>query len=379
MADDQVVKLMYFSESLGVGGAEKYVCQLIRGLEQERYRISFVCPDKGPLLSLLQDLELLETEVLRLEPVKGPSDLAGLWRQRKFFRQHRPDLVHFNMPNPYASQYSIVAARSAAIRRMVATFHVPPKQPTDTFKGRRLERLEFRLLKRVIAVSEGCKRQLLNNFPTRPDRVVTIHNGINADDFGSAADPIEKRRDFNLEPDTPVVGVVGRMSTEKGHKYLIDAAPKIAAQVPGVKFLLVGEGPCLPDLIEQCKSLGMRQDTIFAGFREDVAEILSVCDVAVVPSLYESFGFAVLEAMLMGKPVVGTNVEGIPELLADGETGLLVPPADPDKLAEAIIDLLRDRAKAHRMGENGKQRSQRFSFDATLAKTKALYEELLRG
>jgi len=160
-----------------------------------------------------------------------------------------------------------------------------------------------------------------------------------------------------------VIGSVGRIAPIKGHKYLIQAAEKVIKEVANAKFLIVGDGPIRDEMEELSVRLGLDERVIFTGMREDVPEVLSIMDVFVLPSINEGMGRALVEAMAMGLPCVASSVGGVPEVVTDGETGLLVPAEDPSALAEAIIRLAKDKKLAQKIAKAG-QRKARSDFGA---------------
>ena len=174
--------------------------------------------------------------------------------------------------------------------------------------------------------------------------------------------------------------MVGSLYGVKGHRYLLEAAPSVLKACPSTVFLIAGRGECETALREQARSLGIDAQVRFLGFRQDVPALLAICDVFVLPSLSEGLSIAILEAMAAARPVVTTRVGGNPELVVDGETGVLVEPADARRLASAVIRILTDPAEARRLGENGLSRVRgRFNIGAMVREYEATYDAALRG
>jgi glycosyltransferase involved in cell wall biosynthesis len=187
------------------------------------------------------------------------------------------------------------------------------------------------------------------------------------------------RRALGLPPQAPVILTVARFAPQKGHQVLLEAIPTVLAHQPAAQFLWVGDGPLLPALRARAKSLGVGNHLHFLGRRDDVPELLGAADLFVLPSRFEGLPLAVLEAMAAGLPVVGTQVCGTQEAVADGRTGQLVPPDDPPALANAITALLSQPALAARFGAAGQQRFARlFGAGRMAQETADLYGELLR-
>jgi glycosyltransferase involved in cell wall biosynthesis len=176
------------------------------------------------------------------------------------------------------------------------------------------------------------------------------------------------------DAERPIVLAVGRLDAQKGHAYLLAAA----ADIPDALFVFVGEGRERSALEAQARALGVAERVRFLGHRDDVPDLLAACDVFVLPSRYEGLPLSVLEAMAAARPVVATAIEGTDEIVRHGETGLLVPPAAPSALAEAIRAVLADRALATRMGQAGRARVGReFSMSRMIDEVTGVYDELL--
>jgi glycosyltransferase involved in cell wall biosynthesis len=210
------------------------------------------------------------------------------------------------------------------------------------------------------------------------DKVVVVHNGMNPVELPPAGRIETVRRELGLDG-LPVILVLARLHEEKGHEVLIRALPEIMSRTGRLKVLLAGEGPHEKRLREQVRDRGLEGAVVFLGKRQDVPELLSVSSVVVLPSLAESFGFASLEAMSLGKPVVATRVGGSAEVIRDGITGLLVAPNDARELASAVYQVLEDPEWVSRASHNGPRRAKRFSVENMIGGYQAVYSDLLRA
>jgi glycosyltransferase involved in cell wall biosynthesis len=182
--------------------------------------------------------------------------------------------------------------------------------------------------------------------------------------------------DYGIPEDAPIVGVVARLEAEKGHRTLIDAWPDVLAAVPNAWLLVIGEGSERDALEAQAASLGVSERVVFTGRREDVPAVTAALDVAVLPSYREAQGLSVLEAMALSRPVVASNVGGIPEMIEDGVTGLLVPPNDCSALATAIVKLLTDHPYADMIAKRGHDLvHDRFCVELMVNSIESLYDE----
>jgi glycosyltransferase involved in cell wall biosynthesis len=212
-------------------------------------------------------------------------------------------------------------------------------------------------------------------------RFAVIPNGVDLSRFATPPPPCSFRRELGVPREAPLIGVVARLEPEKGHAVLLDAWPEVAAAVPEARLVIVGEG-------SQCEALRAAVDAmprdaarrvIFTGRRDDISALTAELAVAVLPSLREAQGISLLEAMARRVPVVASAVGGIPEVVTDGVSGLLVPPSDPPALARELIRLARSAALRRRLGEAGYDTVRdRFSIDAQVRRTQAIYDEELR-
>jgi glycosyltransferase involved in cell wall biosynthesis len=188
---------------------------------------------------------------------------------------------------------------------------------------------------------------------------------------------VRERNEWGWPPGAPVVGTVARLHRQKGIIYLLRAAPRILAAFPDARIAVVGEGPRGESLRREARRRGLESRFLFLGERQDAASILSLFDIFVLPSLWEGLPFVLVEASTLAKPIVATAVDGTPEVIADGKTGLLVPPGDPGALAEAVIRLLKDREEARRLGETARALvPPRFPLRRMVEQTQSLYLEL---
>ena len=236
-----------------------------------------------------------------------------------------------------------------------------------------------RFTKKTIAVSESVKESCVKKRNMSRDRIFVIHNGIPINELiNPEEEQIQKeKKNYNINPDAKVIGTVARLREEKGVKFIIKSMPKILDVFPNIILYIAGDGPLRQELENLSKDIGVGNKVIFTGFQRDIAKVLSVIDIFVASSLTEGFGLVVVEAMAMAKPIVATKVGGILEILKDGETGLFIPPKDPESLAEKIIYLLQNEEKARYLGEKAKEESKRYDINNYVEKLGKSYLELM--
>ncbi|HHY93851.1 MAG TPA: glycosyltransferase family 4 protein [Firmicutes bacterium] len=363
------MRVLHVITDTNVGGGGRYLLNLLSAPAFAGLKVQVACP-QGELSRRLERLGVSRADISGRD-VSMSGRLVG--ELLRVMRRFRPHVVH-----THASLAGRLAARLLRIP-VVYTKHnvvripspegvVPP--PAGTVK-RLFNRLSGMLLSdRIIAVSAGVQAELLE-AGFSPRQVVHIPNGIDLRPFARFSLPA---RTFRYR-----VGTVARLSRQKGLPYLIEAAARVLAAEPRATFLIGGQGPEEPRLREMIESQGLEGRVTLAGFVDDVPGFLENLDVYVLSSLYEGLPLATLEAMAAALPVVATSVGGVPEAVEDGVTGLLVPSRDPVALAEAILALLRDPARADALGRAGRRRVE-VEFDARLMAERvvALYREVAR-
>jgi L-malate glycosyltransferase len=285
--------------------------------------------------------------------------------------QEQPDVVHAHDPHGVAMaalalSMSTRAAKPPLIAARRVDFHL---------KGNALSRWKYRQVDCFICASEFIRRMLIGDGVDER-RLVTVHEGI---DLGrvEAAPPADLHGEFWLPRDAPVVGSVAALVPHKGHRHLVDAAALVVQKVPDTRFVIAGDGELRGSLERQIKDLALEKHVLLAGFRPDVLSVHKAFDIFVMSSTTEGLGTSLLDAMACAKPVVATSAGGIPEVVVDRQTGILVPPRDHEALARAIIALLRDERAREAMGAEGLLRvRERFSAERMVHETLGVYERV---
>jgi glycosyltransferase involved in cell wall biosynthesis len=365
--------VVYFTDSDAVGGAEQSLLLLMSRLDRTSWRptlLHYGGAGIQPLVGAAAKLHVPDAVVARL---RGRRDLRAFTRLVGVLRRHRPAVFHANLNSPDSCRHALMAAALARVPVIVATQHFGCV-PTERRKLR--HRIALTGVDRFIAVSHDSAARLRRALGGGADRVVVIHNGISLERFeaGQPAVATQAERGNGNATSSPVALTVGRLVEGKGHRFLLQAA----ALIPELRLVFVGEGPARSALEAQARALGIADRTQFAGWRDDVPTLLSACDVFVLPSLFEGHPLSALEAMAAGKPVVASDAGGTREAVSHGETGFLVPAADPVALADAITAVVRHRSLARRMGAAGRERvHQGFTAEMMARRVTGLYDELL--
>jgi len=237
-----------------------------------------------------------------------------------------------------------------------------------------IERLMAKITRKVLVLSEQEKKDYLMLKIGMENKFILVRNGIDINKFNKI---IGERRKFGIRNDAIVITVIARLEPVKGVIYFIRAMKNIVPRFSNVVGLIVGYGTLYAQLLREVIILGLKDYVRFLGWREDIPEILSISDIVVVPSLTEGFGIVVLEAYASGKPVIATNVGGLPEIVENNVSGLLVPPQDSETLAEAIIKLVVDKNLREAMGRRGRIKSEQFSLENMYKKLEEVYTKCL--
>ncbi len=356
-----------------IGGAERELLLILDRLPEFGYRAVVVCPDGGPLVEELNRRAISRRSVL-LPPwrklVSYPQRAAAVRRLRDVILAERPALLHVN--DIWWVPQTLRAAEGAEIPVLA---HV-----RQEIEPRKVRRYELGQLDQVLPVSRQI-RSSLEVGGIQPERLRTLYSGIDLKRFLSSGDGREIRHHFGIQVASPVVGTVANLSPRKGYEVMIRALPVILDSWPDTQYLIIGAGePAYERTVRSLvKVLQLEKHVRFVGFQESVSRYLAAMDVYVHPALMEGFGIALLEAMAMCKPVVATATGGVPEIVRDGETGILVPPGDADALARAVVNLLADSPRRVAFGQAGRDRlASRFTVDAMLSQLTAVYETLIR-
>lgn len=368
--------LLVLTTTLGGTGLHAY--HLAKDLNRSKFDVALAY---GPGQPLDRDIERLGVPIHHLSMVRSLSpftNLRGLIQLYRLMRREKFDLV--------CSQCSIagclarVAAKMAGVPVSIFIIQLYASHDYVRPMKRRLylwiERVMDLFTDHYVAVSHAMKEEGLRKRIVPQEKVSVIYNAIDPRPYDQAP-ARNARRSLGIDPDCRVVGTISRLERQKGIPYLLRAIALVREAVPDVRALIVGDGPLRTQMEDLAHTLGVARNVMFTGWRRDTADLLACMDVFCLCSLWESFGFVLVEAMAMKRPVVATRVGGIPEVVEDGRTGFLVSPEDPDALAQKVLTLLRDPALARRFGEAGRTRmEEHFSIGRMVAKYEGLFSEL---
>jgi glycosyltransferase involved in cell wall biosynthesis len=334
-------------------------------LDRTRYELRALSLSAG---SAVQRLRALGVGV---EVIDEADDAVALRELAAWLRREEIDLVHAHMFR--AEVLGTRAAVAAGVPVIMATVHSSRvRSPEDVAVLAELTPAMDRLIVPSAAIARKVAAEGRGDAP-----FAVIPNGVDLSRFATPA-RCAFRREFGVPPAVPLLGVVARLEPEKGHRYLLEAMPAILSAAPDAWLAVVGEGSEGASLQQLAAALGVTDRVVFTGRRDDVAALTADLTVAVLPSLREAQGISILEAMARRVPVVASAVGGIPEVIRSGVDGILVPPAEPAALADALGSLLADPALRRRIGEAGYATVRdRFSIDAQVKRIELVYDEEL--
>ena len=370
------IVLAELAGSSSYGGGERYLELLFGRLDRARYRPLLICPEPGSFVGRMKERGV-ETHLVHLAPLFNP---IALWRlTRLLVREH---VTILQTHGARANFYGRIAGRLAGVPVIISTIHNSLKDykvsPLTRWLYTVLLRLTLPLVHRILCVSEAKRGDLIEECPAAAAKAHTVYNGVDLSAFSSQPNHQKVRQELGVT-EGPVLVMVARLTEQKGHRYLLQALSCLLETWPQLCCLFVGEGELQDALRRMAIDLGVERACRFVGVREDIPDILTAADVFVLPSLSEGFPFVLLEALAMGCPVVASRVNGVPELIEDHKTGLLVPPRDPQALARAIRDMLDDRRAALRMGAAGRALvRERFTVNRMVANTTAIFDAAMQ-
>jgi len=353
-------------------GAEMVLVEVAARLNRERFKVicGLLTPDTEGLIPAG-----LATVNFRMPGLNG-------WVWLRFFLQlcwviyrQRVDLIHVNSYVP--GNYARLAAALMQVPIVIDHWHGFSR---FSRKRRFICRFLARFTDLSLAVSQGVKDYLVKEIGLAPEKIRVLANGVDIAAIDAARPRAEIRRELGLPANAPIIGLVGRLDHwGKGHKELFAAMARLTARYP-VQALIVGGGRREAEIQQAAADLGLAGQVHFLGSRQDVPELLHAMDIFVLPSYSEGLSLALMEAMAAGLPVIATTVGGNPELVTDGETGLLIPSKDADALAAALERLLADPTEAKAMGEKARRQVEaNYSLERVGTEINGIYEELVEG
>ncbi|MEW6173588.1 MAG: glycosyltransferase [Bacillota bacterium] len=342
------------------GGMKRHLINLLEYTDKERFE-PLVAGPPGETLSEAAESGIRVFAVSLPGELNPAQDAGTILRLARMLQKEKAAILH-----AHGSKAGLVGRLAARLARTPVVFFTAHnsifyeqwpvyKKKVFAFAEKALAHGTFK----IIAVSNALRQELLEQERLPPEQVVTVYNGINPKQFRVAEERAALRQRLKIPGENRVVGTVARLAPQKGVKFLIQAAALIPPSERPF-FLVVGDGPLRGELEALARNSGVAERFFFAGAREDIPQVLGVLDLLVLPSVTEGLPLILLEAMAASLPVVATGVGGVPEVVVDGETGVLVRPGDPAGLAREICSILEEPGRAKEMGIAGRKRVCKF-------------------
>ena len=366
------MNILYVVTSLDVGGTQKMLYETIKNMDRDKYQIVVCSLKKGGIYGkILSDLDI---KIISLK-MNNRSGLLNIFifipsvlKLSKIIHKEKIDIVHSWLFQ--ANIISRISARLAGVNRVISSVRVMEQEKKWQLF---IERITSNLCKKIIVNSRALKNFLLEKNVADSEKIEVIYNGI---EVSENSDKRNIFKELGLKENEKIIGTVGRLHKQKGIEYFLESAKIILPSVGfSLKFIIVGDGPERKKLESKARRLGIKNEVLFTGIREDAINLISIMDIFVLPSLWEGTPNVVLEAMLWGKPVISTEVGGVPELIENQVDGILVKPGNPVALADAVLQALKNERESIQMGIRAKEKVKKyFSIEKMVEQTEKLYQ-----
>lgn len=337
-------KILLYTDAVYTGGAELQMYLLAKFLDKSNFTPILACSSYPELDKWCAKFNAEGIKVIRIN-VKSKHDPKHYFQLKKILKEEKIDILHAHIWNPASGRYAYLAAKSTKIP-LITTEHDPFElTPFKNFLKKKL----LNNVTKIIAISNDNKKILQKLYPEQAKKVEMIHNGIDItwwqsqllrftdDDFHHIKEGL-----FKAKLDSLIVITVAELHERKGIKYLLQAIPEIVEKFANIKFVIIGDGPDRANLEHLAEKLKISDNVIFLGKQKEIPKLLKSSNIFVLPSRREGFGLVNLEAMITPLPIIATKAGGIPEIVKDKETGILIEPENSEELTKALIKLIAD-------------------------------------
>jgi glycosyltransferase involved in cell wall biosynthesis len=366
------IRLALICQHLTMGGAEELLLGIATHLSTDRYEVRVLCLTEEGMIARELRARGIRVDVLPGEP--GPRDPQAFARLVKYLRHWKPRIVHTFLLN--AGLYGRLAAILAGVPAIFAAEQNVYREKAS--KHALMERLLARRTLRIIACCQAVSEFYQQQVSVPPDKITVILNAVPYDRFLPLPGTATSRAALGLDPDAMTIGVIGRLTRQKGHDILLHAVKSLTSRHPDLQLVIAGQGEARPSLESLAGDLGIKSNVHFVGVRRDRDHFYGALDVFVLPSRWEGLSLALAEAVGAGVPTVATDVGGNREVFRHGCSGLLVPSEDSEALASGMEALLSDAHLRRRFSEHGAVKVRpRFEIDRYVEQLEALYLEAL--
>jgi glycosyltransferase involved in cell wall biosynthesis len=380
------IRVLHVITRLVPGGADENTLATVEGLDKSIYSVDLLIGGQSDFAFAAQThgTRLIILHELVREP-KWSSDIRALFKLVRIIRRNRYHIVHTHTAK--AGMLGRLAGFIVKAPLVIHTLHGSTFHESLSPWRRRwyrfLERMAAAATTQFVTVGEDLRSIYLDARVGQADRYITIRSGFQLQRFQLSEQEVKQRSrrmrgSLDISDQEAVVGTAGRLEARKGHSYFLQTAQQVLQHHPQVTFLLAGEGPANRDLIELARRLGIEQRVRFLGYRYDIEDVMAAMDVFVLTSLWEGLPRVLVQAAALGKPIVTFEIEGVREVVVDGDNGYVVPLRDVTGLADRVAWLVKDRTTARQMGERGRQRvTAEWDVQTMVHRISELYRHLL--
>jgi len=368
------LQVLHLRSSIDVAGAEKVILALMPELENSIFKNYLVCiaNKKNLHLNFLEEAQKNGLEIITIKS-KAPLDFRSIKDLKMLIRNKQISILHTH--GFKEDVFGFLAAINENVIK-ISTTHGWTGQNLKVKFYEFIDRLILKFFDRVVVVSTNMRGKLLKQGFCQK-KVVVINNGIKLNVALSQKKILSLIQELHIQNEEIIIGTVGRLSVEKGHRNLLKAFALIQNNIPLSRLIVVGDGEEKLGLLHLADKLGIKERVTFTGYKEEVLPYYQLFNLFVLPSLTEGIPLALLEALAMSKPVIASRVGGIPEIIESGKTGVLLEPGNSQLLAEAILDLINNKPKADLLGFNGRKMvEEKFTAAVMAKKYLKVYEEL---
>ena len=389
------IKVLHIITRFDKGGSAQNTYLSLLGLKKKNYQLSLVSGlslesemKHEEIKAKEKDIQMLESEGIEfiqcpflLRKINVIKDLKAFFDIWRIIKKYNPLIVH-----THSSKAGLMGRLAAKLAGTPIIVHTPHGHvffgyfgPFKTKLFIIFEKLASRITDKIVALTNREKKDHVLFKIAEEDKFSVIYSGIELNILkeSSSEEKQNLKKELGIPENSLIVGTAGRLVPVKGPEFLVKASKYIISKYPDTYFMFTGDGPLEQDLKRKALEMGISDNIIFLGWRDDLAKIISIYDIFVLPSLNEGMGRVLVEAMALGKSIVASNVGGIPDLVIHGKNGFLVPPKNPKELAKYIQVLLEDKDKREEMGLAGKEMAYNFTSERMVEKIANLYKKLL--
>ncbi|MFB3926344.1 MAG: glycosyltransferase [Syntrophales bacterium] len=367
------LKILHVTHSLDMGGLERVVVDLARGLTRVGHRVDICCLNGRGTLAEEAEREGIMVYSLKKKP--GVEWLLPV-KLSKIIRRGYYDIVHTH--NEAGAIYGVPAAVLSNVKNIVHTEH--GKEPSYRNKRRLClaEKCLLRMVDRIVTVSKNLKDYMAASMNMEPDCIRVILNGIDISKFSGRDRRTQMRKSLGIANEDFVIGTISRIVPLKNHEFLLNIFKELRNHVPGIRLVIVGDGPLRDDIEKSALDKGIGRSVYFLGERRDTPELLSLFDLFMLPSFTEGVSLTLLEAMAAGVPVIASDVGGNSEVIEKGISGILIRLDNPAKWIEETVRLIRKKEERMEISSSAVQSvKKRFGVEIMIAEYEKVYQEVL--